>query len=102
MPRGYNPTMPADRPIRTPPRNRLAKPLPDRWRTWLVAQGVPRRKYTAVVAATLTDGRTVDDVVIEEGWIIALGTAPLAAAAFEQPIALDPAAIASLRLVQTV
>ena len=94
--------MPPDRPSRTPPRNRLAKPLPDRWRAWLVAQGVPRRKYTAVVAATLLDGRVVEDVVIEEGWVIAVGTAALAADAFEQPIDFDPPAIASLRLAQVV
>ena len=43
-------------PARTPIRNRLAKPLPARWRQWLVGHGVPKRKYTAVCAATLDDG----------------------------------------------
>ena len=86
---------------RTPPRNRLAKPLPDRWRRWLVDHGVPRRKYTAVVAATLADGRVIHDVVIEEGWIIAVGLDALADA-FEQPIPLAPDSITSLTLTQTV
>ena len=33
---------------KTPPRNRLAKILPEEWRQFLVAHGAPKRKYTAV------------------------------------------------------
>ncbi len=86
---------------RTPIRNRLARPLPGRWRSWLVQQGVPKRKYTAVCAATLADGRQIDPVVIEEGWIIATDLDVLADS-FEQRIDFDPERIASLRLVQVV
>ena len=57
---------------RTPPRNRLAKVLPDEWRQLLVSRGVPKRKYTAVCKATLAGGRVIDELIIEEGWIIAL------------------------------
>ena len=56
---------------RTPPRNRLAKPLPEEWRKLLVERGVPKRKYTAVLRATLVGGRVIENLIVEEGWIIA-------------------------------
>lgn len=89
-------------PSRTPARNRLARPLPERWRDWLVDQGVPKRKYTAVVAVTLADETTIDDVVIEEGWIISIGTDALAADAFEQRIDFEPEAITAMALTTVV
>ena len=88
-------------PARTPIRNRLARPLPETWRRWLVAQGVPKRKYTAVCAATLQDGRVAETIVIEEGWIIATDLEVLADR-FEQRIALDPNAIESMHLLQVI
>ena len=87
---------------RTPPRNRLAKPLPDRWRYWLVDEGVPKRKYTAVVTVALADGRRVDEVIIEEGWIVAIGLERLADDVFEQAIDFDPLFIEAVELVQAV
>jgi len=60
---------------KTPPRNRLAKVLPEEWRKHLVAHGVPKRKYTAVLRATLAGGRVVEEMIVEEGWIVALDRA---------------------------
>ena len=88
-------------PARTPIRNRLAKPLPARWRQWLVDHGVPKRKYTAVCAATLDDGRVVEEIVIEEGWVIAVGVDTLADS-FEQRIDFDPEHVAALVVNQVV
>jgi hypothetical protein len=84
-----------------PPRNRLAKPLPEEWRKMLVERGVPKRKYTAVCRATLTDGRVLDQLIVEEGWIIALSKAHLAGV-FEQRIDFDPRQIVELQLLQSV
>lgn len=84
---------------RTPPRNRLAKVLPEEWRKYLVERGVPKRKYTAVLRATLTDGRVVDPLIVEEGWIIALDRAHLAGP-FEQRIDFDPRTITSIEILQ--
>jgi hypothetical protein len=86
---------------RTPPRNRLAKVLPDEWRAYLVARGCPKRKYTAVCRATLTGGREIEDLIIEEGWIIALDKSGLGGT-FEQRIDFDPRAIYQLELKQVV
>ncbi len=86
---------------RTPPRNRLAKILPEEWRKLLVAEGAPRRKYTAVCRATLAGGRVIEQLIIEEGWIIALDRAGLAGK-FEQRIDFDPRTIADLRVIQVV
>lgn len=83
---------------RTPLRNRLAKVLPEEWRKFLIAQGVPKRKYTAVCRATLTDGRLIEELIIEEGWIIALSKAHLAGT-FEQRIDFDPRTITELEVV---
>lgn len=86
---------------RSAPRNRLAKPLPEEWRKFLVARGVPKRKYTAVCKTTLADGRVIDDLIVEEGWIIALGKEGLAGI-FEQRIDFDPRTILTIELVQVV
>jgi hypothetical protein len=86
---------------RTPPRNRLAKVLPEEWRKLLVEHGVPKRKYTAVCRATLAAGRVIDQMIVEEGWIIALDKAGLAGQ-FEQRIDFDPRTITSLEILQVV
>jgi hypothetical protein len=86
---------------KTPPRNRLAKVLPEEWRTYLVANGVPKRKYTAVCRATLTSGRVVDQLIVEQGWIIALDKAGLAGQ-FQQRIDFDPRTITELQIIQVV
>ena len=86
---------------RTPPRNRLAKVLPEEWRLFLVAHGVPKRKYTAVCRAALVGGRVVDQLIVEEGWIIALDRKGLAGQ-FEQRIDFDPRTIAELEILQVV
>jgi hypothetical protein len=81
------------------PRNRLAKKLPDEWRAYLITRGVPKRKYTAVCRATLTDGRIVDELILEEGWIIATTRNHLAGQ-FEQRIDFDPRSITELDIIQ--
>ena len=86
---------------RTPPRNRLAKVLPDEWRAFLLAHGVPKRKYTAVCRAKLAGGRIIDQMIVEEGWIIALDKAGLAGQ-FEQRIDFDPRTITALEILQVV
>jgi hypothetical protein len=86
---------------RSAPRNRLAKPLPEEWRKMLVAHGVPKRKYTAVCKTTLADGRVIDELIVEEGWIIALGKEGLAGI-FEQRIDFDPRTIIGMELLQVV
>ena len=86
---------------RTPPRNRLGKPLPEEWRKLLVARGVPKRKYTAVLRATLVGGRVIENLIVEEGWIIALDRAGLAGT-FEQRIDFDPRQITDVEIVQVV
>ena len=86
---------------RSAPRNRLAKPLPDEWRRFLVDHGVPKRKYTAVCRAELAAGRVIEQLIIEEGWVIALDKTGLAGT-FEQRIDFDPREIVDLRIVQVV
>jgi hypothetical protein len=86
---------------KSPPRNRLAKVLPDEWRDMLLARGVPKRKYTAVCRATLVGGRIVEELIVEQGWIIALDRAGLAGS-FEQRIDFDPRTITSLEVLQVV
>ena len=86
---------------RTPPRNRLAKPLPAEWRTLLVERGVPKRKYTAVLRATLVGGRVIENLIVEEGWIVAVDRAGLAGT-FEQRIDFDPRQITDVEIVQVV
>lgn len=86
---------------KTPPRNRLAKLLPEKWRDYLTSQGVPRRKYTAVIRAALADGTVLDNVIVEQGWIIAMDRAGLGGT-FEQRITFDPRDITEVELVQFV
>ena len=86
---------------KTPPRNRLAKPLPEEWRQLLVDRGVPKRKYAAVLRATLADGRVIESLIVEEGWIVALDRAGLAGT-FEQRIDFDPRQIVGVEVVQVV
>ena len=86
---------------RTPPRNRLAKVLPDEWRKLLVSQGAPKRKYTAVCRATLAGGRVIEEMIVEEGWIIALDRAGLGGT-FEQRIDFDPRLITDVQVIQIV
>jgi hypothetical protein len=84
-----------------PPRNRLAKVLPEEWRRFLVSKGAPKRKYTAVCRATLSDGRVVEQLIVEEGWIIALDRKGLGGT-FEQRIDFDPRTIEQLDVLQVV
>jgi hypothetical protein len=84
-----------------PPRNRLAKVLPEEWRKLLVSKGVPKRKYTAVLRATLVGGRVIDEMIVEQGWIVALNKQGLAGT-FEQRIDLDPRQITAIEIVQVV
>ena len=84
-----------------PTRNRLAKVLPEEWRTWLVQRDVPRRKYTAICKVTLVDGRVIDELIVEEGWIIALDRTGLGGV-FERRIDFDPRAIVDVELVDFV
>jgi hypothetical protein len=84
-----------------PPRNRLAKVLPEEWRRFLVDNGVPKRKYTAVCRAALASGRVIDQLIVEEGWIVALDKAGLAGT-FEQRIDFDPRTIKDIQIIQVV
>ena len=86
---------------KTPPRNRLAKVLPEEWRKFLVASGAPKRKYTAVCRAALTSGRVIEQLIVEEGWIIALDRAGISGQ-FEQRIDFDPRTITNLTILQVV
>lgn len=86
---------------KSPPRNRLAKVLPEQWREVLLQHGAPRRKYTAVCSVTLDDGRTIDELIIEEGWIIALDRNGLGGT-FEQRIDFDPRTITEMKVKQVV
>jgi hypothetical protein len=86
---------------KTPPRNRLAKVLPEEWRKYLVERGCPKRKYTAVCRATLVGGRVIEEMIVEEGWIIALDRAGLAGT-FERRIDFDPRTITAMELLQVV
>jgi hypothetical protein len=86
---------------KTPPRNRLAKVLPEIWRAKLVEHGAPKRKYTAVLRATLTGGRVVEEMIVEEGWIIALDRAGLAGT-FEQRIDFNPNQIVEIEIKQVI
>lgn len=86
---------------KSPSRNRLAKILPEEWRKYLISRGVPKRKYSAVCKAVLTDGTVFDELIVEEGWIIATSKQGLAGI-FEQRIPFDPRMIAELELLQFV
>jgi hypothetical protein len=75
--------------------------LPEEWREFLVAQGAPKRKYTAVLRATLAGGRVSEDLIVEQGWIISLSRNGLAGI-FEERIDFDPRAILSIDIKQVV
>jgi hypothetical protein len=79
----------------------LAKVLPKEWQNFLVANGAPRRKYTAVCRATLTGERVIEDLIVEEGWIVALDRKGLGGT-FEQRIEFDPRQIVELEIKQIV
>ena len=81
------------------PRNRLAKALPEEWRRFLLAAGVPKRKYMAVCRATLAGGRVIEQLIIEQGWIVALDRTGVAGQ-FEQRIDFDPRTIEKLEILQ--
>jgi len=85
----------------SPPRNRLAKPLPDEWRQLLLDAGVPKRKYAAVLRATLAGGRVIDQLIVEQGWIISLSKKGLAGT-FEERIDFDPRLITDIEIIQVV
>lgn len=84
-----------------PRRNRLAKVLPEEWRKFLVARGVPKRKYTAVLRAEIVGGRVIDEMIVEEGWIIALDRSGLGGT-FERRIEIDPRQITAIEILQVV
>jgi len=75
--------------------------LPDEWRKYLVDRGCPKRKYTAVCRAKLVSGREIEDLIIEQGWIIALDRHGLGGT-FEQRIDFHPGEISELELKQVV
>ena len=87
--------MSAKRPVR----NRLAKELPGEWRQALLEHGVPKGKYTAVVRVTLTDGRVIEELIVESGWILSLSKKGLAGV-FEERIDFDPRQIVSFEIRQ--
>jgi hypothetical protein len=84
-----------------PPRNRLAKVLPEEWRNVLVESGAPKRKYTAVLRATLVGGRVIEDLIVEHGWIISTSRDGLGGT-FEQRIDFDPRQITHIEIKQVV
>ena len=86
-------------PVRRALRNRLAKELPKEWRRALVEHGVPKGKYTAIVRATLTDGRVIDELIVESGWILSLSKRGLSGT-FEERIDFDPRQIVSFEIRQ--
>ncbi len=89
------------KPEKHAPRNRLAKPLPDEWRQFLIDRGVPKRKYAAVVRATLAGGRVIDELILEQGWIVSLTKKGLGGV-FEERIDFDPRTITAIEIVQVV
>ena len=84
-----------------PPRNRLAKVLPEAWRTYLIDLGVPKRKYTAVCRATLSDGTVIPEMVVEQGWVVSPDKTGLSGT-FERRIEFDPRLIVTLEVLQTI
>ena len=67
----------------------------------------PSTTYVVSVAArsrggaTLAGGRVIEQMIVEEGWIIALDKAGLAGQ-FEQRIDFDPRTITDLQIIQVV
>ena len=60
-----------------------------------------KRKYTAVLRATLVGGRVIEDLIVEEGWIIATNRDGLGGT-FEQRIDFDPRQITDVEIKQVV
>jgi hypothetical protein len=75
--------------------------LPEIWRKKLVTAGAPKRKYTAVLRATLIDGRVIEDMIVEEGWIVALDRDGLAGV-FERRIDFNPREIDAIEIKQVI
>lgn len=67
----------------------------------LLSQGAPKRKYTAVCRAELVGGRVIEEMIVEEGWIIALSRDGLAGV-FEQRIDFDPRTILDMKVIQII
>ncbi len=67
----------------------------------LLQSGAPKRKYTAVCRATLTSGRVIEQMIIEQGWIVALDRTGLAGT-LEQRIDFDPRTITAIDVLQVV
>lgn len=86
---------------KVPPRNRLAKILPLEFREQLREAGVPPRKYCALLRATLVGGRVIEEMVVENGWVVALDRSGLAGT-FERRVELDVREIVSVEIVQTI
>jgi len=86
---------------KVPPRNRLAKILPLEFRKQLEVAGVARRRYTAILRTTLTDGTVIEDMIVEQGWIVGLSREGLVGNQ-ERRIALDPRDIATIEIVQSI
>ena len=86
---------------KAPPRNRLAKVLPKEWREYLQGQGVPKRKYTAILRAELVGGAVIEEMIVEQGWIVALDRTGLVGND-ERPIALDPRQITGVKIIQVI
>lgn len=84
-----------------PPRNRLAKPLPEEWRKFLQEHGVPKRKYSAVCKVEIAGGRVIEEMIIEQGWIVALDRRGLSGNE-EQRIDFNPRQITSVEIIQVV
>jgi len=75
--------------------------LPEEWRDFLIQQGVPKRKYTAVLKVALADGRVIESLIVDQGWIVALDRNGLSGQ-FEQRIDFDPRTIRAVEIVQVV
>ena len=64
-------------------------------------RGVPKRKYTAVVRVMLVGGRVIEELIVEEGWVVALDRSGVAGK-IEQRIDFDPRMIETIEIVQVV
>ena len=67
----------------------------------MTIRGQTLRTLTAVCRATLSDGTVIEDLILEQGWIIATSREHLGGT-FEQRIGFDPRSIESLEIVQFV
>ena len=67
----------------------------------LIAHGAPKRKYAAVLRVTIAGGRVIEELVVEQGWIISLSKKGLAGI-FEERIDFDPRTITEVEILQVV